>query len=112
MWVSLKKPYKIIANKEKRYTEHYQIPASRCLIIPHDRREEEVLCDVHWREGDGLRALHNIMFDTENLELVHPTDNSDLFDLWVYFRPLSQKTGGYDTFKEKRSMVSRRQKNS
>jgi hypothetical protein len=112
MWVSLKKPYKIVGNKEKRYGEHYQIPASRCLIIPHERREEEVLCDVHWKEGDGIRALHNIMFDSENLELVNPMDNSDLFDLWVYFRPQSQNATGRDTFKAERSMVSRKQKDS
>lgn len=106
MWVSLKKPYKIISNKEKRYAEHYKIPAASCLIVPHTRREDEMLCDVHWRESDGLHVLSNIMFDSENLELVNQVEHSDLFEMWSSFRPLSEKAT--ETSLPARSILSKR----
>ena len=106
MWVSLKKPYKIVGIKEKRYSEHYQIPASRCLIVPQVRREDEILCDVHWKENDGLHALHNIMFDSENLEQVNSVNHSELFELWSSFKSWNDKKD--ETQEIKRSMISSR----
>jgi len=82
MWISLKKPYKIISNKEKQYQDHYQIPASKCLVVALKRRDEEMLCDVHWREDDGLHATYNIMFNSENLEPVDTVGHPQLFELW------------------------------
>jgi len=82
MWIHLKNPYKIIPIKEKRYNEHYHIPASQCLIIPIKRMDEDVSCHVHWQDRDGVHTLFNMMFTSENLEPVDSVGHAELFELW------------------------------
>lgn len=81
MWIRLKNPYKIISIKEKRYHEHYHIPASKCLIVPLKRLDEDVSCRVHWQDNSGTHTLDNLVFSSENLEPVSP-QHEDLFELW------------------------------
>jgi hypothetical protein len=82
MWIRLKRPYKIISIKEKRYHEHYHIPASQCLIVPLKRLDEEVSCCVYWQDSEGLHSLYNMMFTAENLEPIDESGREDLVEIW------------------------------
>ena len=81
-WVRLRKPYKIVAIKEKLYREHYHIPASECLIVPEKRLDDAVSCCVYWQDNEGRHTLYNLMFTSENLEPVDSTGHESLFELW------------------------------
>ncbi len=72
--------------------EHYKIPASKCLIVPIRKLEEDVLCDVHWEDTDGLQAAYNLMFAIENLEPLNTVDHPKLVGLWVsVYKPLDHE---------------------
>jgi hypothetical protein len=86
MSIQLNKPYRIVRFKEKRYNAHYQIPAAQVVVIPLEKRDKEVLCDVRWENENGeLQVKHSIMFISDNLVPLNGMTDEKLFDLWKHY---------------------------
>jgi hypothetical protein len=86
MAIHLKKPYRIIPTREKRYNAHYNIPSDQSVVVPLKELGSEVLCDVRWENDNGeLRVIHNIMFVSENLVPLNPMLDKKLFDIWEHY---------------------------
>ncbi len=91
MSIHLKKPYKIVTTREKRYSSHYDIPAAECLVVPLREYENEVLCDVRWEDNNGeLHVRHNMVFVNDNLIPLQSMLDEKLHDIWShYYQPES-----------------------
>jgi hypothetical protein len=88
MSIRLKKPYKIIQPKHKKYEAHYLIPADKSLVVPLQVLGEEVSCDVRWENDNGeLKAIHNIIFIKDNLIPLNPMIDDKLYSLWLHYYP-------------------------
>jgi hypothetical protein len=86
MSIHLKKPYKIIQHKHKRYSEHYKIPAENALVVPLKEFGAEVSCDVRWEDGNGeLHVIHQILFTNDNIMPLNPLLEDKLHDLWLHY---------------------------
>jgi hypothetical protein len=86
MNIHLKKPYKIIALRQKRYDAHYNIPSAESLVVPIKSLGGEVLCDIRWEDENGeLMVLHQKMFLNENLIRLNPLLDEKLFDIWTHY---------------------------
>lgn len=86
MNIHLRKPYKILPHKTKRYAQHYQIPAETCLVIPLRDYGDEVACDVRWEDDNGeLQMKEQVIFNTENLEPINKLINTELYELWEHY---------------------------
>jgi hypothetical protein len=93
MSIQLNKPYIIIPTRMKRYGTHYKIPAENALVVPVKAFDNEVLCDIHWEDGNGeLQVIHNAMFVAENLAPLNPMLNEKLYELWSHFYGTVNKT--------------------
>lgn len=91
MSVHLRQPYTIVASKIRRYSEHYQIPADRCLIVPVKLYGEEISCDVRWEDDNGeLHYVTGLLFRAENLEKLNQFVNVKLYELWEHFYGVKQ----------------------
>jgi len=86
--IRLKKPYKILSIKHQRYSEHYQIPSGKCLIVPTKAYGDDMACDVRWEDLNGEQQLREkLFFSKENIEPIDPMYNFELHELWVnYYR--------------------------
>jgi len=84
--VQLKKPYKILYHKLKRYTLHYNIPADNCVIIPVKKFGEDVDCDVRWEDKEGvLHVKEHVFFSAQNIEPVNALNNFPLYEIWQHY---------------------------
>ena len=89
--IKLERPYKILLHKLKRYSEHYQIPAERCVIIPMKCLGDDALCNVRWEDPHGVLHLkEGLFFAIQNLESINAMTHFSLFELWQHYtsRPL------------------------
>jgi hypothetical protein len=86
MSIQLKKPYKIIPIRQKRYEGHYHIPAVQAIVIPIKQLGEEVSCDIRWENDFGeSKVIHNAIFVTENLEPLNALMDDNLYALWKQY---------------------------
>ena len=86
MAIHLRKPYKIIEAKRKRYQNHYLIPAEKSVVIPVKALGEEVACDVRWENDNGeLKELHNVVFINDNLTPLNPMIDDKLYEVWQHY---------------------------
>jgi len=92
MSIHLKKPYKIIESKHKKYSEHYEILADRSLVVPLRQFGEEVSCDVRWENANGeLKVLNNLVFVSENLIPLNPLIDEKLYEIWQHYYEAREK---------------------
>ena len=78
--------YKIIETRYKRYIEHYQIPASECLVVPLKSYGQDFSCEVRWEDGYGvLHVKESLLFNSENLKPLNPLLDSKLFEIWQHY---------------------------
>ena len=83
MSIKLQNPYKIIEQKYKRYTNHYQIPANDCVIVPQKIYGENVSCDVHWKDEFGIvHKRSDMMFLEGNLVPLNAMKDYQLYEVW------------------------------
>lgn len=83
MTVKILQPYKIAAQKAKRYETHYNVPAERSLVVPRKMLGEEVACDIRWVDETGENhLLENKVFVAGNLIAINPLLEDKLFELW------------------------------
>jgi hypothetical protein len=83
MSIQLNKPFKIISSRQKRYEEHYQIPAADALVIPTKNLGAEALCEVRWLDSAGeMHAKSNVMFSHENLATLNGLEDERFYDIW------------------------------
>jgi hypothetical protein len=83
MTVQLYQPYKIIQRKQKRYGEHYNIPAVKCVIVPIKQFGDDLSCDVHWEDSEGKMQHHNqLFFNNENIEPLDAMKDFQLHEIW------------------------------
>lgn len=86
MSIQLKKPYKIIFHKRKRYASHYNIPAESSLVVPIKLYGNDISCDVRWENANGeLQLLSDILFSVDNIEPLNPMTDDKLHDLWQHY---------------------------
>jgi hypothetical protein len=86
MSIQLKKPYKIIPLRQKRYEEHYQVPAGHSIVIPLKQLGEEFSCDIRWQDTAGdSQVIHNAVFVVENLEPLNALMEDNLYALWKQY---------------------------
>ena len=86
MSIHLKKPYKIIPARYKRYEAHLSIPPDRTVIIPLRLLGDEVSCDVRWEDSNGeLKVLHNVVFVSENLMPLNTLLDDKLHEIWQHY---------------------------
>jgi hypothetical protein len=91
MSIHLKNPYKIITNKQKRYSGHYQIPADQALVVPITMYGDEVSCDVRWENANGeLQLMTRILFKVENIEPLNPMIDVKLHEIWEHYYGLEK----------------------
>ena len=94
MNIKLNKPYKIVREKLRRYTSHYNIPAGKALIVPVKDFGDEVSCDIRWEDGRGrLHLLENKVFSCENLTPMNGFQEEDLYELWEHYYAERQEEG-------------------
>lgn len=88
MTIHLNKPYKIIQRKQKRYQEHYHIPADNCVVIPVKEFGEDLSCVVRWEDGEGkIHEESGLFFNNQNIEPLDTMKDYELADLWQYGEP-------------------------
>ena len=86
MSIRLKKPYKIIRHKIKRYSLHYNIPAEQCVIVPISTIGDDVACEVRWEDENGMLQLkERLLFNAENIEPLNEFLNDSLYELWKHY---------------------------
>jgi hypothetical protein len=86
MAIHLKKPYRIIPTRVKRYETHYNVPAEYVLVVPQKIFGEEVLCDMRWEDKEGiLHVIHNAMFVFDNLIPLNQLPDTKLQELWDHY---------------------------
>lgn len=84
--IVLNKPYTILPTRVKRYTAHYNIPATEVVIVPVKALGNESSCDVRWEDQNGeLQVMQNLMFSNENLVPLNPLLNKKLYELWSHY---------------------------
>ena len=87
--IHLQKPYKILSHKVKRYTNHYQIPAENCVVIPVKSFGEDASCNVRWEDANGVLHLkEGLFFHIQNLEPVNAMSHFNLYELWQHYNPV------------------------
>lgn len=85
MGVHLKKAYKIIKPRYKKYEAHYSIPSENCLVVPLREFDSEVSCAVHWEISEGeLGVLMNIVFLKDNLTPLNRLQDPKLHELFEH----------------------------
>jgi len=83
--IQLKQPYKIIQRKQKRYEEHYQIPALKCVVVPIKEYGDDLSCDVRWQDADGkMHEQNQLFFSHQNIEPLDPMKDFELHELWAH----------------------------
>jgi hypothetical protein len=88
MKIQLNKAYKVLPTRYKRYESHYQIPASRCLIVPLKELGNEVSCDIRWEDDNGeLHLISQKIFVADNLVPLNGMLESKLYELWQQYYP-------------------------
>jgi len=86
MSIQLNKPYKIVFHKQKRYTQHYSIPANQSLVVPLKTFGTDVSCDVRWENSNGeLQVLNQILFSIDNIEPLNPLIDDKLQEIWEHY---------------------------
>jgi hypothetical protein len=86
MSIQLNKAYKIISYKQKRYTEHYKIPAQQALVVPLKKFGDDVSCDVRWENTNGeLQVLNSILINVENIVPLNPMIDDKLQEIWDHY---------------------------
>ena len=88
MRIQLRKPYKIIERKLKRYEDHYKIPAAKCVVIPIKVFGDDLSCDVRWEDSNGeLQEQNNLFFNVANIEPLNDMKDKDngLYDIWQHY---------------------------
>jgi hypothetical protein len=81
--ITLNKPYKITQRRQKQYINHYQIPAETCIVIPLKKYDDQLLCDIQWK--DSSKEMHTrkgLMIDVANLEALDAMLDHELFIVW------------------------------
>ena len=82
MSIQLNKPYKIAQRKQKRYQEHYNIPADKCVVIPVKEFGDDVSCVVRWEDGEGkVHEQSQLFFNNQNIEPVDAMKDYPLAEL-------------------------------
>ena len=83
MNIQLKKPYKIIERKQKRYEDHYQIPSVKCVVVPLKDFGDDFSCDVHWADETGkFHVMNQLLFSGQNIEPLDSLKDYKLHELW------------------------------
>jgi hypothetical protein len=86
MSVHLKQPYKIIQRKQKRYEEHYHIPSEKCVVVPLKEYGEDVSCDVHWEDSNGvMQRKDQLLFSLNNIEPLDSIKEFQLHEIWMHY---------------------------
>jgi hypothetical protein len=86
MSIQLKKPYKIIERKLKKYEAHYQIPSDKCVIVPIKEYGDDVSCDVRWEDDEGImHAQDKILFSHQNIEPLDALKDFKLHEIWQHY---------------------------
>ena len=84
--IHLQKPYKILYNRLKRYSLHYEIPAENCVVIPLESFGDDFACDVRWEDNLGVLHLKTRLFFTgSNIEPVNEMKQFNLYELWQHY---------------------------
>jgi hypothetical protein len=90
MSIHLNKPHKITFSRQKRYEEHYQIPASEALVVPIKNLGTEALCEVRWVDTVGeMHSKSNVMFAHENLEVLNGLEDEKFYEIWTRYDKIS-----------------------
>jgi len=91
--VHLHKAYKIVEKKHKRYSDHYGIPATDCLVVPVKNYGEDLCCDVRWEDDNGeLQLKENVIFNREYLIPIHPILDPSRHEMWTHYYSQHQET--------------------
>ncbi len=81
--INLNAGYKISEARQKRYIEHYHIPANECLVVPTRNFGEEAQCEVRWEDESGeMHFVHRLVFKADNLTPINPLLDTQLFKIW------------------------------
>ena len=91
MSIHLRRPYKITERKLKRYEDHYHIPADKCLIVPIKEFGDDVSCDVHWEDSNGvMQRQYQLLFSQDNLEPLNQMRDFQLHEIWQHYYSSSE----------------------
>lgn len=95
MSIHLKKPYKIIRARHKRYESHYGIPSADVVVVPLRELGDDMSCDIRWEDPNGqLQVIHNAMFSRDNLEPLNQMLDMKLHEIWShYYAGMGENTG-------------------
>ena len=86
MSIQLRKPYKIMRHKIKRYTLHYNIPAEQCVVVPLSSYGDDVACEVRWEDENGVLQLkERLLFNADNIEPLNEFQHFQLYELWKHY---------------------------
>jgi hypothetical protein len=86
MSIHINQPYKIVPQKHKRYSGHYNIPADRTLVVPLKLLGQEVSCDLRWEDDNGEQKLiQNAVFISEYLIPLNVFIDVPLQELWQHY---------------------------
>lgn len=86
MSIHLGQPYKIIERRRKRYDDHYQIPSDKCVIVPLKEYDEDLSCDVHWEDPNGvMQRKSQLLFNQNNLEPLDSITDFQLHEIWQHY---------------------------
>jgi hypothetical protein len=86
MGIQLRQPYKIIERRRKRYEEHYHIPSEKCVIIPLKEYGDDISCDVHWEDANGvMQRQSQLFFHHDNLEPLDSIKDFQLHEIWQHY---------------------------
>lgn len=81
--IHLKSPYKVIASKLKRYSQHYALPIAACLVVPKRKYGDQISCDVLWKDDAGKTSIKSdLIFEETNLEPLNALKDFTLYNLW------------------------------
>jgi hypothetical protein len=94
MTIKLTRPYKVAAERIKRYQSHYNMPADRVLVVPLKLLGDDVSCDIRWEDDNGeLQLLQNKVFTVDNLVPLNPLLDNKLHELWQHYYDRSENAG-------------------